>query len=696
MAPSLPSIEPSAGNTERRAPRRRPGGSLAKRLLGLMGLRIAAVIVLVTAVGYWHIHSRLTEGALADLARAVAMRGRAESVPFLLAERQATLVRDGFLRRSTGAEEASRDFARLFTADHDGWLATRAAADGTTEHPSVVQDGPLTVTPDLAARLVTAWNLLDDWGPVLVDRFSAAFIVLPEPVSLCFHTADEAAVNTMSPVCADCAVYGVLARNLAARRPGHGPVWTPVSFAASARRWMTACLIPGGPPAGWSLCAGQQVPLDDLIRRITAVKPSGEWSMLVDRDGGLIAHPQLTARIAAAGGTLTLDQPGERDLAALVAAARALPGGGVAEPPGSAAIIGVARIEGPGWYLIAVSPKDLLAQDAASAAGIILLLGVCSLIAELGILWLILRGQITEPIADLVRATERIGRGDFGVTLDSGRTDELGRLATAFDRMALAVGERDAALARQVQEVESARLVAENANLAKAEFLGTMSHELRTPLNGVIGMTELLAATPLTAQQQECVETVSLSGRSLLAIIDDILDFTKLDAGKLRLEPRPIDLRPIIDGVVGMLRVQVEEKDLRFAVEIAHDLPTRVYADPARIRQILANLVSNAVKFTERGSVVIRAGCAAMVEGKAEIHLTVTDTGDGIAPENLPLLGEKFLQLDGTYARRHGGTGLGLAITKSLLALMDGELRVTSVLHQGSIFTAVMRLRMST
>jgi PAS domain S-box-containing protein len=240
--------------------------------------------------------------------------------------------------------------------------------------------------------------------------------------------------------------------------------------------------------------------------------------------------------------------------------------------------------------------------------------------------------------------------------------------------------------------LEAARAAADAASRAKSEFLANMSHEIRTPLHGVLGMTALLLDTPLSTGQREHLQTIHSSGSALLAIINDVLDFSKIDAGKLVFEAIDFDPRALVRDAMGVVALRAEEKGLRLEQHVASEVPTGLRGDPGRVRQVLLNLLSNAVKFTARGSVRLAVVAEAAHEAGVTLRVTVSDTGIGVPAEAQGQLFRSFTQSDTSTTRRFGGTGLGLAICKRLVGLMRGDIGLISEVGVGSTFWCTLQL----
>ena len=290
--------------------------------------------------------------------------------------------------------------------------------------------------------------------------------------------------------------------------------------------------------------------------------------------------------------------------------------------------------------------------------------------------------------ADMLLPVAVDGRVEGTLVLVGGggpESDRIGQIDILIGEVTAMQAERRARI-RHEQQLRQATLEADAANRAKSLLLANMSHEIRTPMTGVIGFTNLLAATPLNAEQMDYVEQIRGSGEALLTLINDILDFSKISAGKLVLESRALDLRKTLEQAAGLLAMQAAEKHLRLSVAIDPSTPRTIMGDVVRLRQILVNLLGNAVKFTDRGEVSVAVSAHPCGDGRFEIRFVVRDTGPGIPAEHQARIFDSFNQVDASISRKYGGTGLGLSISKSLAEQMGGAMGLESVLGKGSTF----------
>ncbi|MFN2268949.1 MAG: response regulator, partial [Desulfonatronovibrio sp.] len=381
-------------------------------------------------------------------------------------------------------------------------------------------------------------------------------------------------------------------------------------------------------------------------------------------------------------------------------------------------------VEGKDWGLIvqidaaeAFAPVKTLQNYIILVGGFIWILGSIALSVNINL--------ITNPLRQLLSGTKKLGEGNLDHRIYVTSQDELGELSSAFNNMAenlqkvtASRNELEHEVAKRLKvenKLEEAKKAAESANQAKSDFLANMSHEIRTPMNGVIGMTGLLLDTDMDRDQEHYARSVRSSAESLLTVINDILDFSKIEAGRLDIESIDFDLESMLRDFSSMMALTAEEKELELICFLDPDVPTMLQGDPGRLRQILMNLVGNAIKFTERGEVLIRVNkmmndecentsadtqekshalyrSSFTTEHSCLLHFSVRDTGIGIPEDKKDRLFQSFSQVDASTTRKFGGTGLGLAISKQLAEMMGGTVGIESEGGQGSLFWFTVRL----
>jgi len=324
---------------------------------------------------------------------------------------------------------------------------------------------------------------------------------------------------------------------------------------------------------------------------------------------------------------------------------------------------------------------------------LIILLAVAFTTVVVVYLWIGFYASVKRAVRGLERVTKRMLTGEFsGPVLVEGR-DELRQVVDSFNSVAGRLrtewqrAQDESARARAAEaSLAKARDAAEAATRAKSDFLAVMSHEIRTPMNGILGMAHLLLETPLTVQQREYATTVRESGQALLTILNDILDFSKMEAGKLTLEEEDFDVPGVVTSIVGLLAHRAQEKGLDLDTVVPPSVPVALRGDAGRLRQVLLNLLGNAIKFTDHGSVRVEVMRVGESDGRVRLRFEVVDTGPGIPPEGQRRLFQEFTQVDQLATRRAGGTGLGLAICRKIVTAMHGEIGVDSVVGEGSTF----------
>ena len=427
--------------------------------------------------------------------------------------------------------------------------------------------------------------------------------------------------------------------------------------------------------------------LEHLVRG-TSVGEGG-FVFFVDGNGTIIAHPQ-----SALVGTTYSGQLFQRLL-------EAAPGAGIQthDDPDAALFTRGVRLR-PDLFLIGALPQSQF-NAATRSVGISLAIGVLSAICITSVLLLLLlKRMLLRPITTLTEAARRIGGGDLLVTVPIQHRDELGSLGRAFEEMGRNLHEAQAQVENRSRDLEAAVQQTEQASRAKSDFLARMSHEIRTPINGVLGMAELLSSTRLEPKQRRYVEGIRGSGETLLCVINDILDISKIEAGKFEIHNAEFEFAALLDGIRDSFWPAIQARGLRFTIRGGDDIDRPLIGDANRLRQVLTNLIGNALKFTEQGEITLsvdhRRPPGTADDSKIELRFDVRDTGIGIPVERQATIFDAFAQADNSTTRQHGGTGLGLAICRELVRRMGGDIGLISAPDAGSAFWFTVVLDVAT
>ncbi|WP_432811180.1 ATP-binding protein [Pantanalinema sp. GBBB05] len=680
-------------------------GSLTRQTLIKTALSMGVVIIASTGIGYFQVISRVTAQSLNQLEQYVKLRAQRERAVFTLAEDNHVILKRALLEhlKTFGDRDPKAEFDRLFARYADGSTRNRPKVFKIDQTPGVFLGKNVNIDAEMRRRIVAFYQTLSAYGPAWRNRFANTYTQIPENGMIMYMHENPWALRAPSRESfrvTDDESFQITRKEY---NPERKTVWTGIYWDQVAAAWMASCVTPLDINGKHVATLGHDILIGELRDRTINDALPGTYNMIFRKDGRLVAHPELMAKITQSNGAYSIAESQDIHLRRIFDRVTQGSGNQVIDHPEYNEYLAVTTINEPGWYLVTVLPKSLLTREALVTAQLILLLGLAALLSEIVVVFVILRRQISAPLNKLVTATEDIAAGNLNTKVDVNQKNELGHLGQVFNNMTEQLKASFATLAQtnealelrveeRTAELKYAMEAADTANKAKSEFLANMSHELRTPLNGILGYAQILQrSTGMAEKDQKGIGIINQCASHLLTLINDILDLSKIEAQKMELHSVEFHFLAFLQGVAEICRIKAEQKGINFIYQADAELPIAIQADEKRLRQVLINLLGNAIKFTDQGTVTFIVKSHKLdhptSEGESayQVRFQVEDTGVGIASKSIAKIFLPFEQV-GSVKKQSEGTGLGLAISQKIVQMMNSTLEVQSKLGTGSTF----------